>query len=1353
MPAMVKSTGFQQLMKGWPKYASVLCLSVSLMVLLGWAFDVELFKRPLAGLAAMNPVSALCFLLYSAALLLLRGEKNRNHYLCYVFVGVCIAINGYRVADEYFSFPLKADELVFGDKIRREAIAGMLNRMSFNGALNFLFACSSLLFLSSGKRNGIIISQTLAVIVGLIAWLGILGYVYRVPEFYGILSYLPMAVHTAVCFTLLSSALLFFHFERGIPGHLFASEQGGRLARFLMPIVLFVPFLLGYIRLILHWRNLISAEFGASVLIVSITSLFAALVFISVVLLNRNDRKRQQQERDLLQLNRALEQGNEEIATLNEELTSSNEELSSTNEELTMVIETLQLANDKIKEQAETIVKQKDEQLNQALESTDIIIWSVDRTGHGRNYISRSVERLTGIPGSEFIAQRNSWFRMVVPEDVSKRERALSELWEKGEVKDVFKFLDNKGTTRWFEIHIRIVRDDSGNPVREEGTAVDVTSLKQIESNLAREKNLLRSLIDNIPDYIFVKDQQLRYVINNAANNNLLGALGDRESLNKTSVDFFGEKGKAFQEDDQKILTTGESILNKEEHFVVHGSEKIVLTTKVPLKDPEGKISGIVGISRDITETRKQEQLLNQYRENLDIIFSSTIEEILLLDEEGKVVAFNNALEKFIEFSTGKKPEVGRYLWETTASERSEIARKLFNQALSGQSLISEAPIKTREGLKVHELRYQPVVVGDRIKYVLIISVDITERKEQERNIRKSEANLRAIFNTTLDSFILLDMEFTIRAFNESSRQSIFRWKAEELKEGMNILDLVPYESMDVFREFLLRAKAEENIEYETQTNINGMASWFQITISPVRDEYQQVIGLCITSHDLTSRKNAEMTMKENEERFRAIIENSEDFFVVARPDGELDYVSSNIDKVLGYSASEFMSRSFEPVSEMESKVYAIGFGEALHRPGELIPVSLCVKHKDRRRIWLEGTIINLVSVQAVKGLISTFRDVTAQRVKKRKIDQLNQSLSAFQEAINKSSIVSRADRRGDITFVNENFVAISGYSREELMGQNHRIVNSGYHPQSFWTDMWKTISRGEIWRNEVLNKAKDGSYYWVDTFIMPFVNEKNEVTEYLSIRHDVTHRKRAEHEKSDLMKQLVKQNNDLRQFSFIASHNLRGPVASIMGLVNLFTMEELPQDAAQLVTMLTHSVQRLDSVIRDLSLILEIRSDEMHAKERVQLSDVLNDIQTALESQINEAGARLIINAEEVKSFYTIKSYFHSILYNLISNAIKYRSPKRSPVIIIATFKTKEGVEIKIEDNGIGIDLEKFKDKVFMLYQRFHLEVEGKGLGLYMVRSQIQTLNGAIEIESEPDRGTAFTITFRDPEVIQLTG
>jgi len=248
----------------------------------------------------------------------------------------------------------------------------------------------------------------------------------------------------------------------------------------------------------------------------------------------------------------------------------------------------------------------------------------------------------------------------------------------------------------------------------------------------------------------------------------------------------------------------------------------------------------------------------------------------------------------------------------------------------------------------------------------------------------------------------------------------------------------------------------------------------------------------------------------------------------------------------------------------------------------------------------------------------------------------------------------------------------------------------------------------------------------------------------------DISERKKHEEEKSNLIKQLISQNNDLLQFSYIASHNLRGPVATLLGLINLIEKEDKPSDIKAISTHLMYSTRKLDEVIIDLAKILEIRGFQSLPKEIVSFNEIIDTIKKTLEPQSIIHAAELIIDFNAIDSFFTIKSYIHSILHNLISNSIKYRSPERKPVIHISSFITQRVIGLKITDNGLGIDMEKFQHKLFNLYQRFHTHVDGKGLGLYLVRTQTLALGGEIEVDSNPDEGTTFTLTF--PVVHEVT-
>jgi PAS domain S-box-containing protein len=241
----------------------------------------------------------------------------------------------------------------------------------------------------------------------------------------------------------------------------------------------------------------------------------------------------------------------------------------------------------------------------------------------------------------------------------------------------------------------------------------------------------------------------------------------------------------------------------------------------------------------------------------------------------------------------------------------------------------------------------------------------------------------------------------------------------------------------------------------------------------------------------------------------------------------------------------------------------------------------------------------------------------------------------------------------------------------------------------------------------------------------------------------DISERKKQEEEKSNLIKQLITQNNDLMQFSYIASHNLRGPVATLLGLVDLIEKEKKPESIKAISTHLLYSTRKLDDVIVDLTKILDIRSQQALAKEGVDLADTIENIREILSSQFSDSKAELILDLSENQFLFSIKSYLHSIIYNLVANGIKYRSPNRKLVIRITSFKNENETGFTVGDNGLGIDLEKFQHKLFNLYQRFHNHVDGKGMGLYLVRTQTLALGGNIEVESKLDEGTTFKVTF----------
>ncbi|HYI77042.1 MAG TPA: HAMP domain-containing sensor histidine kinase [Chryseolinea sp.] len=225
--------------------------------------------------------------------------------------------------------------------------------------------------------------------------------------------------------------------------------------------------------------------------------------------------------------------------------------------------------------------------------------------------------------------------------------------------------------------------------------------------------------------------------------------------------------------------------------------------------------------------------------------------------------------------------------------------------------------------------------------------------------------------------------------------------------------------------------------------------------------------------------------------------------------------------------------------------------------------------------------------------------------------------------------------------------------------------------------------------------------------------------------------------------RELVVHNNQLEQFAFIVAHNLRAPLARILGLANVVELSKTLEDKDVALKKIVTSTQDLDQVIRDLNLILNIQKHTSNLVS-VDLTDAFKRVLKMLEKEIDETRALVIKDFSSADKVYAVAPYVESILYNLLSNAIKYRDPTRIPIITLTTEVEPDFVCLVISDNGLGINLGKYKQNMFTLYRRFHTHMEGKGLGLYLVKTQITALGGKIDVESELDKGTIFKVYFK---------
>ncbi len=276
--------------------------------------------------------------------------------------------------------------------------------------------------------------------------------------------------------------------------------------------------------------------------------------------------------------------------------------------------------------------------------------------------------------------------------------------------------------------------------------------------------------------------------------------------------------------------------------------------------------------------------------------------------------------------------------------------------------------------------------------------------------------------------------------------------------------------------------------------------------------------------------------------------------------------------------------------------------------------------------------------------------------------------------------------------------------------------------------------------KGEITLIRKDGSKFPGELTSTMFRDSNGEQRTSLIIR-DISEGKNAELERTKIIADLIQHGKKLEQFNYIVSHNLRAPIANILGISNVLKGNVSDSERNKMQHYLFAAVEHLDTIVKDLNQILQIKTEITENRESVYLPELVSSIKSSIQHLIEKENVQIVTDFTVIDKAPLVKSYIHSVFYNLISNSIKYRQPNEKLIIKIKSEIDNEKLIISFKDNGTGIDLKQHRDKIFGLYKRFHPHIEGRGLGLFMTKTQIEVLGGIISIKSEPNIGTEFII------------
>lgn len=494
--------------------------------------------------------------------------------------------------------------------------------------------------------------------------------------------------------------------------------------------------------------------------------------------------------------------------------------------------------------------------------------------------------------------------------------------------------------------------------------------------------------------------------------------------------------------------------------------------------------------------------------------------------------------------------------------------------------------------------------------------------------------------------------------------------------------------------------------------------------------------------------KQSEELIIKNENRFRTLIEKSKDIKMLTNINGEFIYGSPSVTKLLGYSIEEIMHKSahtfFHPddlpiLLNKRSKIFEVSGGS--------FPFQYRFLHKNGTWMWCEGTLTNMLHEPGINAFVSNFRDISERKQAEQDLISISKNLQLalgdLQKIMDSSlDIICSINEEGMFVSVSKAAENVLGFPPNELVGKKYINLVLAEDVEKTNQIATEIINGNPVTFFENRYLHKNGS----TVNIMWSAKWDSDSKLMYCIAKDVTERNKIEQEKEKMSNDLIRRSKNLEQFAYIVSHNLRAPLANILGFTELLKNEnsshDLFKDSMKGISIAAH---KLDDVIKDLNEILQISSIVSENKEVVHFQNLVDDISLSINNVIKKEDVIIKTDFTTADKMLSVKSYLYSIFYNLIINSIKFHKFGVKPIIEIQSQQTKKGLQIIFKDNGLGIDLKKHNETIFGLYKRFHFHTEGKGMGMFMIKTQVETLGGKISITSELNEGTQFTIEFEN--------
>ena len=545
-----------------------------------------------------------------------------------------------------------------------------------------------------------------------------------------------------------------------------------------------------------------------------------------------------------------------------------------------------------------------------------------------------------------------------------------------------------------------------------------------------------------------------------------------------------------------------------------------------------------------------------------------------------------------------------------------------------------------------------------------------------------------------------------------------------------------------------------------------GVQRWFRLSVTPWGELAQA--GVVIMHTNITRRMQSAQELSN-------VLAALDQHAIVATTDvqGRISAVNDKLCDISGYSRAELLGQNHRLLN---SGLHPKAFFEHLYqtiRAGRVWHGEVCNRAKEGHFYWMQTAVVPFMGDDgrpdkyvAIRSDITQrkmaevelqlhrdhLKDLVYQKTAdlRQSVEQNKRALSDLRQqkfVLDEHALVTMTDVAGRITYANDKFIAISGYSRDEVMGQDHQFLDSGHHPKGLFKTMYDTIVCGGVWHAEVCNRAKDGHLYWVDMTAAAFMGDDGKPREYICVSTDISNRKRAEEAAQAA-------NRAKSEFLANMSHELRTPMTGVVGMVDILQQTELKPEQQRMLETIHKSSLSLLTILNDILDLSKIEAGKMTLENLpTHFREVAEDVAQLLGPNLSARSIDLLVFVAPELPHWIVcdPTRLRQVLLNLLGNAVKFSSQRPEGlarvVLSVAPFllaSGKPGVRLSVSDNGIGMSPQVLEN----LYQPFTQADEstarkfgGTGLGLSITQRLVNLMGGQISVQSTPGEGTEFSV------------